>query len=262
MEIQICDDDGQPIDAVVEVQDNSITLHSRGGTKGTAQAKNTNYSLGLKLLLKRFQEQHFEFIEAYVDSSRVQKLSHDDRRVLSGEEIYQASIDQLFTQISKRMQAVGKIDKAKLYTGNANKRLKFSFWDVPTIDLVQLTRKTPTDQMLKQIPQLSPAEKIWSEGKSVLVSHLRRERGGGLARAKKDAFVRENGNLFCERCKLDPVAQYGDQAAESCIEVHHSVIQVADMLEGHITRLEDLECLCANCHRLVHAILKRDALGS
>ena len=31
-----------------------------------------------------------------------------------------------------------------------------------------------------------------------------------------------------------------------------SLIQVKDMLPGHETKLEDLQCLCANCHRVTH----------
>ena len=37
------------------------------------------------------------------------------------------------------------------------------------------------------------------------------------------------------------------------IEVHHAEVSVAAMVEGHRTKLSDLQCLCANCHRLVHA---------
>ncbi|MDR6266596.1 hypothetical protein [Roseobacter sp. N2S] len=262
MEIQIFGDDERPIDALVEIKENSLTLQSRGGTKGTSRAKNTDYSLGLRLLLKRLHEQGFDFIEAFVDSIRVQELSLDDRRVLSVDEIDNTSTEQLFTLVSKRMQAVGKVDKTKLHTGNANKRLKFSFFEASVEDLLELVKSTRADHGLGRRSHLSSSEQIWTEGKPVLVSHLRRERAGGLARAKKEAFIRVNGKLFCERCKLDPVAHYSDPVAEACIEVHHSVTEVANMLEGHMTRLEDLECLCANCHRLVHAILKRDALRS
>lgn len=30
------------------------------------------------------------------------------------------------------------------------------------------------------------------------------------------------------------------------------------MTEGHVTTLEDLQCLCANCHRLLHAFLRAE----
>lgn len=96
----------------------------------------------------------------------------------------------------------------------------------------------------------------WAEGKERTGTHLRRERAPGLSRAKKALFRRDHGKLKCERCGLDPVEQYGANAGEACIEVHHSKTQVKDMGEGHRTRLEDLQCLCANCHRIVHRELK------
>lgn len=96
----------------------------------------------------------------------------------------------------------------------------------------------------------------WSEGKKTLVTHLRGERKPGLAKAKKAQYLRQHGKLLCERCGLDPVAKYGTPNAEACIEVHHASVQVSQMNEGHRTALADLQCLCANCHRLVHRELR------
>lgn len=92
----------------------------------------------------------------------------------------------------------------------------------------------------------------WDEGPWQLAPHMKRERATGLAKAKKAQFLRTHGRLFCERCKLDPVEHYGSDTAEACIEVHHARIHVSQMSNGHKTKLDDLECLCANCHRLVH----------
>lgn len=100
------------------------------------------------------------------------------------------------------------------------------------------------------------ADLAWVEGTPALRTHLRRERAKGLAKAKKAAFRHDHGKLFCEECKVDPVKHYGTVLAEACIEVHHSTTQVREMQEGHQTRLRDLKCLCANCHRLVHERLR------
>lgn len=105
----------------------------------------------------------------------------------------------------------------------------------------------------------------WAEGKPRLVAHVKRERRHGIARAKKAQHRRLHGRLFCERCKLDPVEHFGTEEAEACIEVHHATTHVSEMAEGHVTTLEDLQCLCANCHRLLHALLraeKEDVGGS
>lgn len=97
----------------------------------------------------------------------------------------------------------------------------------------------------------------WDEGTQKLVTHLSRERARGLAEAKKDDFRHKNGGrLICERCSLDPIAQYGSHHGEACIEVHHATTQVAAMVNGTRTRLDDLQCLCANCHRVVHRRLR------
>jgi len=102
-------------------------------------------------------------------------------------------------------------------------------------------------------------DREWSEGRPKLVLHLRRERAPGLARAKKLAFARQHGHLFCERCGMDPVVAFGSAAGEACIEVHHDRTEVGKMGDGGRTTLADLKCLCANCHRLIHALM-REAL--
>jgi 5-methylcytosine-specific restriction protein A len=106
----------------------------------------------------------------------------------------------------------------------------------------------------------SSEDRQWTEGKPRLIAHLRKERASGLAQAKKDWFVRTHGRLTCERCDMDPVEICGGQHGTACIEVHHHVLRVEDMAEAHQTRLEDLQCLCANCHRVEHRLLKL-ALG-
>jgi hypothetical protein len=98
-------------------------------------------------------------------------------------------------------------------------------------------------------------DREWREGGIKLKSHLKRERATGLAKAKKAQYRRTHGRLSCERCGLDPVAHYGTEDAEACIEVHHFSTHVSEMSEGHKTTLDDMQCLCANCHRLVHKIL-------
>ena len=105
----------------------------------------------------------------------------------------------------------------------------------------------------------APEEEEWEEGGWRLVLHLRSERGRGLSPAKKAQFVREHGRLFCERCNFDPVALYGADLGDACIEVHHHAVHVAEMSAGHRTRLEDLSCLCANCHRVTHRELRQRA---
>ncbi len=111
----------------------------------------------------------------------------------------------------------------------------------------ELVNFVPTDE-----------ERSWIEGNPKIVSHLTRERAPGLAKEKRDAFIAEHKRLFCEDCKIDPVAEYGPEAGAACIEVHHHRTHVANMEPGHETSMDDLKCLCANCHRVLHRKL---ALG-
>lgn len=101
----------------------------------------------------------------------------------------------------------------------------------------------------------SDEEQEWSEGGKRLMVHLRSERRPGLSAAKKADFIEQHGALFCERCKRDPVKEYGE-LGEACIEVHHTVL-VSDMKPDHKTKLSDLTCLCANCHRVIHRQLRQ-----
>lgn len=101
---------------------------------------------------------------------------------------------------------------------------------------------------------IEPEEKEWAEGQVKLVQHLKRERSAGLSKAKKEAFRKQHGRLFCEKCEFDPVRAWGE-VGEACIEVHHDEVHIADMATGHKTSLDQLRCLCANCHRVLHKTL-------
>lgn len=255
LEILVRDEKGDTVDAAVEIDGFAIVLQSRGGTKGTKHAKNTDYSKALRLLLSRFQKNKDLFVNGFVDSNQVQKIPETDRQVLDRTD-FSRSLDEIFTLMSRRMQAVGKPRSTERHTGNANKRIRFTFSNASLTDLVQIANGHTPISSREDRADLSSADLYWTEGDFRLVSHLRRERASGLSAAKKTAFVKEHGKLYCEKCQFDPVAAYEDEAASACIEVHHSAVAVSKMTSGHETRLVDLQCLCANCHRFVHANLK------
>jgi hypothetical protein len=108
-------------------------------------------------------------------------------------------------------------------------------------------------------PPLIPEDQYWTEGNRKLTSHMKRERSRSASKAKKSQFKAKHGKLFCERCGMVPVEHYGTEYAESCIEVHHKDTQVHTMAANHRTTLDALQCLCANCHRLEHRLLKAKA---
>jgi hypothetical protein len=123
-------------------------------------------------------------------------------------------------------------------------------------EIVPKGKQATTDTVL-----ITDEDRVWSEGRPRLITHLRRERGSGLAAAKRDQFRAIHGRLFCERCNLDPIETFGSNVGEACIEVHHTSTLVSEMAGGHQTRLEDLQCLCANCHRVTHRELREAVIG-
>jgi predicted HNH restriction endonuclease len=99
-------------------------------------------------------------------------------------------------------------------------------------------------------------DREYREGTPQLRAHLVRERDSRLSGDKKVEFRATHGRLFCERCKLAPIEVYGEDFGEAAIEVHHATTLVSDMKPNHRPKLSDLQCLCANCHRVVHAELR------
>lgn len=73
------------------------------------------------------------------------------------------------------------------------------------------------------------------------------------ARDKKiESFKQLNGTVYCEVCGENDIVT---------LDVHHEDIQISQMNTAHITKLEDLRIVCANCHRKIHAYkLKVDEL--
>jgi 5-methylcytosine-specific restriction protein A len=87
------------------------------------------------------------------------------------------------------------------------------------------------------------------EGRLLARRALARERDPKLRTLKIRQVQRQGGHLRCEVCAFDFAAEYGP-LGEGFIEVHHAVpLHVSGVTE---TKLEDLACLCANCHRMCH----------
>ncbi|KQR80538.1 HNH endonuclease [Sphingomonas sp. Leaf343] len=347
MDVVFHDDDGTVLDASGEIDSTGIVLNSRGGARGAANARNTAYATALRLILGRLARADVELTEIFVDSTRVQHLPMDERRVLTASELRRDPAGA-FSLLSGRMGRVGS--RRVVGGGNRNKRLRFavlgrveplrmarvvgateagaapaaarrlsadiltkveadhiwhairdltagmdhpfgesSTYDLITDDGVRLPPKAvfglaatralgfkvephhfsagwgqPCFRILlaagyrieakQEDGNFDPDPRIWVEGERRLAVHMRRERGRGLAQAKKVDYGRRHGRLVCERCGFDPVTVYGSEAGEACIEVHHAATEVRLMADGHETRLEDLICLCANCHRYVHRL--------
>jgi len=134
-------------------------------------------------------------------------------------------------------------------------------WIVPKVASAVRPKPSPSE-LADACKALVPTEeeRIWIEGNPRIAIHLRRERQPGLAAKKRARFIEEHGALHCEHCGLDPADRYGTAAGTACIEIHHHRTHVANMQPGHETSLDDLKCLCSNCHRVLHRSLALGAL--
>ncbi|MGY1582824.1 HNH endonuclease [Streptomyces sp. MN13] len=87
------------------------------------------------------------------------------------------------------------------------------------------------------------------EGRLLVRRALARERDPKLRRQKIQQVQRQGRPLRCEVCDFDFARIYGD-LGEGYIEVHH--ITPLHISGARETGLDDLACLCANCHRMCH----------
>lgn len=83
------------------------------------------------------------------------------------------------------------------------------------------------------------------EGKTITKLVEVKKRNSLARKLKLEEFKSINGKLYCEVCGIDD---------EIVLDVHHDKVSVVHMEEGHITKLEDLRVICANCHRKVHGL--------
>lgn len=78
----------------------------------------------------------------------------------------------------------------------------------------------------------------------VITKLVKIKKRNALARKLKiENFKAINGRVYCEVCGIED---------EVVLDVHHDKVSVAEMEDGHVTKLEDLRVICANCHRKVH----------
>ncbi|WEO97185.1 HNH endonuclease [Streptomyces sp. FXJ1.172] len=87
------------------------------------------------------------------------------------------------------------------------------------------------------------------EGRLLVRRALARERDPKLRKLKIEQTRRRGGPLHCEVCEFDFSRTYGE-LGDGYIEVHH--VTPLHVTGSRETTLDDLACLCANCHRMCH----------
>lgn len=262
---EITDDNGHVLNAKVEVIDGNIVLHSRGGAFGKPNLRNPDYRQALRAILVRLASSNLKVSAIWLDSSVARQWPESERLLVQGEEL-DAPVEALLTTIAKQGASKGQSDGESGH-GNSTKRLKIGVPGGSPLELQKVISGRAAWSETAE-PEISSGtldgevatqgsdpdadeERTWAEGSLRPVTHLRRERASGLAKAKKQAFVAEHGFLVCERCELIPSEQLGAYG-DACIEVHHNSTAISAMSESIETKISNLQCLCANCHRIVH----------
>lgn len=102
------------------------------------------------------------------------------------------------------------------------------------------------------------------EGKKKARLHISRERNPKVIRDAKKLFEdTHNGRLFCEICKFEFSAIYGE-LGKGFIEGHH-LVPLSEIDKETITKVEDIAIVCSNCHRMLHRrrpwLGKKDLIG-
>jgi len=104
-------------------------------------------------------------------------------------------------------------------------------------------------EYLDNIPPSKIEETAYSEGLEGIIKeavYLRRSRDPRLVEQRKI-----EDNFTCQACGYKKEIGTG----KYIIEVHH-LDPIATLQEVVITRIEDLVCLCPNCHRIAHSKLE------
>lgn len=95
------------------------------------------------------------------------------------------------------------------------------------------------------------------EGREKRRLHLIRERNRAVVAQAKKQWRERDPLLRCMVCNFSFVEAYG-AIGDGFLEAHHR-LPIATLKPGDKTRVEDLEPVCANCHRMVHR--QGEALG-
>lgn len=127
---RVKDAQGRDIDASYRLERvgdaSTIVFESRGGTKGSASERNTEYAKGLELLLTRLQAAGCRIDDIVVESRDTAALAAADRRVVLKDATYPLTIDDadvVRRKISAAQAQVGRARGSKC-GGNQTRRLR------------------------------------------------------------------------------------------------------------------------------------------
>ncbi|CAN5907966.1 hypothetical protein BH11MYX4_BH11MYX4_05070 [soil metagenome] len=122
--------DGTPVDATFRVEpvgdSVSIVFESRGGTRGSKEERNAEYTAGLLLILERLRERGLRIADAVVESRDTMTIPVEERRLQLDGRAYPLVIDDadaVRRALSAAQAKVGRAPGAR-GAGNATKRIR------------------------------------------------------------------------------------------------------------------------------------------
>lgn len=143
------------------------------------------------------------------------------------------------------------------HTSRVDRAVWNTFWNRPhDVNLIAEQIRAGIRLVKDALPleTVDPFEAI--EGSVLARVHLLRERQRGFRPRVLRRVQAQHGLILCEACNVC-VARDDDLVASAMFEVHH-VVPLAQVVTT-VTRLSDLVLLCANCHRLLHALMRMKA---
>jgi hypothetical protein len=271
--MRVRDDEGCERNATFQVhiidETPTIIFESRGGTKGTPSERNSEYALGLEIVLARLKIVRATITDIVIETARTKTLPAAKRQLLVEGHHYplvleeEMDIPRFRQHLSAAQSRVGHAVGAK--GGNPTRRIRIELMqpmDIAPSDLesflstgnrgIRSEERTGHDVVstaLATIDAISPTPIERQEGRRRLEMHFAIERATGIVREAKRQWRNADSNLPCECCGFSFVHAVG----VDYVEAHHRV-PLANLRPNEVchTRVEDLARVCANCHRILH----------
>jgi hypothetical protein len=265
----------------------AVILQSQGGPMGGRPPRNTGYGSALIRILSRLLNYPGTVTRVLIDSNQARRRFPAEKRVLfTGDAFDGLTAREASTKIRRALRRFDQSPGAK--GGNSTKQVRIetnrSFLSIrSTLQLTRWGGSAPPDEVESAPATASDAEPIlpsqveealyalpsepedrrYAEGDPRMVDHFRieRRRNPQVVAAKRAAVRAANGGrLVCEApmCTADWYAHYSPEVAEAIFDVHHTV-PLAAMKPNHQTKIADLLCLCANCHRAEHRRMAKES---
>lgn len=131
--LEIKNDIGRNVKATCEISHDkngwAVTLHSRGGTKGTSSERNPGYRQGLETLFARLGSNRAVVTEVFLDSDPSHKLQLDERRLLGSVPLQLESTTDFVSLAREIVEGAASIRREGVTKpgGNPTKQIRIVF---------------------------------------------------------------------------------------------------------------------------------------